>query len=156
MRGRRPRRGPRERAGNAPHSGGRPQRTDLRLNAQGRHPEAEALAREALAAHRELDRFTVVLRLGLARSLNGQSRHEEALAEAERTDELHRGLPEEQRGPETGAIQLATATALLGLDRSTEARTHAETAHAACRAAFGPAHHRTSEARELLDRMQGA
>lgn len=126
------------------------------LNAQGRHPEAEALAREALAAHREPDRFMVVLRLGLARSLNGQSRHEEALAEAERTGELHRGLPEEQRGPETGAVQLATATALLGLDRSTEARTHAEAAHTACLVAFGPTHHRTSEARELLDRMQGA
>ncbi|MGW4754537.1 tetratricopeptide repeat protein [Streptomyces chartreusis] len=126
------------------------------LNAQGRHPEAEALAREALAAHREPDRFTVVLRLGLARSLNGQARHEEALAEAERTGELHRGLPEEQRGPETGAVQLAAATALLGLDRSTEARTHAETAHAACLATFGPTHHRTSEARELLDRMEGA
>ncbi|MFJ8364561.1 hypothetical protein [Streptomyces sp. NPDC093984] len=43
------------------------------LNGQGRHQEAEALAREALAAHRLPGRFAFVLRLGLARSLNGQS-----------------------------------------------------------------------------------
>ncbi|MEU1595744.1 tetratricopeptide repeat protein [Streptomyces sp. NPDC005708] len=64
------------------------------LTAQGRHTEGEALAREALAAHRIPDRLTLVLRLGLARSLNGQARHDEALAEAERADELRRGLPE--------------------------------------------------------------
>ncbi|MEV0179917.1 hypothetical protein AB0I54_11530 [Streptomyces sp. NPDC050625] len=51
------------------------------LNAQDRHGEAETLAREALAAHRTPDRFSLVLRLGLVRSLNGQGRHEEALAE---------------------------------------------------------------------------
>lgn len=87
------------------------------LNAQGRHPEAELLAREALAAHPKLDRFGLVLRLGLTRSLNGQARHEEALAEAERAEELCRNLPEEQRRPETGAVELAVATALLELSR---------------------------------------
>lgn len=126
------------------------------LNAQSRHPEAEALACEALAAHRARDRFTLVLRLGLARSLNGQSRHEEALGEAERADELRRSLPEEQHRPETGAVELAMATALLGLGRGTEARTRAAAAHDACLAAFGPDHRRTGEARALLDRIDRA
>lgn len=126
------------------------------LNAQGRHPEAEALAREALAAHRVPDRFILVLRLGLARSLNGQARHEEALAEAEHADELRRRMFEEQWRTETGAVELAVATALLGLDRGTEARPRAATAYDACLAAFGPDHRRTTEARALLDRIGGA
>jgi tetratricopeptide (TPR) repeat protein len=126
------------------------------LNAQGRHTAAEALAREALAGRSTADRFTLVLRLGLARSLNGQARHGEALAEAEGADELHRSLPETQRGPDTGAAELAMATALLGLDRATEARVPAAAAHDACLAAFGPDHRRTAEARALLDRIDGA
>ncbi|MFJ9591007.1 hypothetical protein [Streptomyces acidicola] len=79
------------------------------LNAQGHHIEAEALACEALAAHRVLDRFTLVLRLRLARSLNGQARHEEALIEAEQADELRRTLPEEQCRAEIAAFELAVA-----------------------------------------------
>ncbi|MFE5563035.1 tetratricopeptide repeat protein [Streptomyces sp. NPDC056544] len=126
------------------------------LTALGRHPEAEALAREALAARRAPDRFTLVLRLGLARSLNGQDRHEEALAEAERADELRCRLPQEQRRPETGAVELATATALLGLERGTEARPLATAAHDACLAAFGPDHRRTAEAQALLARIDSA
>ncbi len=126
------------------------------LNAQGRHEEAEALAREALAARREPDRFALVLRLGLARSLSGRARHEEALAEAERADELRRNLSEEQCRPETGAVELAVATALLGLGRGAEARTRTVAAHDACLAAFGPDHYRTAEARALLDRIDGA
>ncbi|MFD7408410.1 tetratricopeptide repeat protein [Streptomyces sp. NPDC059866] len=125
------------------------------LNAQGRRPEAEALAREALAALREPDRLSLVLRLGLARSLNGQARHEEALAEAERANELRRSLPAEHHRPETGAIELAVATALLGLRRGTEARLQAAAAHDACLASFGPDHRRTIEARALLDRIDG-
>ncbi|MFE3187100.1 tetratricopeptide repeat protein [Streptomyces violascens] len=123
------------------------------LNGQGRHPEAEALACEALAAQRVPDRFTLALRLGLARSLNGQTRYEEALAEVERADELRRSLPEEQRRPEAGAVELAMATSLLGLGRGAEARTRAEAAHDSCLAVFGPDHHRTVEARALLDRI---
>ncbi|MFB6618766.1 tetratricopeptide repeat protein [Streptomyces sp. NPDC085524] len=126
------------------------------LNALGRHPEAEALACEALAAHRVQDRFTLVLRLGLARSLSGQDRHEEALAEAGRADELRRGLPQEQHRPETGAVELATATALLGLGRGAEARSLAAAAQSACLSAFGPDHRRTTEARMLLDRIDSA
>ncbi|MFE0332022.1 tetratricopeptide repeat protein, partial [Streptomyces sp. NPDC058960] len=84
----------------------------------------------------------------------GQARHEEALAEAERADELRRSLSEEQQGrPETGAVEPAVATALLGLGRVTEAHSRASAAHDACLAAFGPNHHRTTEARALLDRI---
>lgn len=126
------------------------------LNAQGRHVEAEALAREALAAHREPDRLFLVLRLGLARSLNGQARYEEALAEAASADALHRGLPPEQRGQEIGSVELVVATALLGLGRDAEARDRAGSAHDACVASFGPVHRRTVEARVLLDRLGGA
>ncbi|MCX5588989.1 tetratricopeptide repeat protein [Streptomyces erythrochromogenes] len=126
------------------------------LTSLGRHPEAEALAREALAARRAPDRFTLVLRLGLARSLNGQDRHEEALVEAERADDLRRRLPQEQLRPETGAVELATATALLGLGRAGEARPLVAAARDACLAAFGPDHRRTAEAEALLGRIDGA
>ncbi|MFF4061181.1 tetratricopeptide repeat protein [Streptomyces sp. NPDC001668] len=125
------------------------------LNAQGRHPEAERLAREALAAHRTADRFALTLRLGLARSLNGQGRHEEAFTEARRADELNRRLPAQARRTETGAVELALAGALLGLGRAAEARSRAAAAHDACVATFGPGHYRTAEARELLDRVDG-
>ncbi|MFI6035051.1 tetratricopeptide repeat protein [Streptomyces sp. NPDC051315] len=126
------------------------------LNAQGRHSQAEALAREALAAPPVPGRLTLVLRLGLARGLSGQGRHEEALAEAERADEVRRGLPEEQHRPETGAVEPAVATALLGLGRDADARGRVTAAHAACLAAFGPDHRRTAEARELLGRVDGS
>ncbi|MFE7094371.1 tetratricopeptide repeat protein [Streptomyces erythrochromogenes] len=126
------------------------------LAALGRHPEAEALARETLAAHRAEDRFTLVLRLGLARSLNGQDRHEEALDEAERAEGLSRRLPQEQRRPETGAVELATATALFGLGRGAEARPLVAAARDACLAAFGPDHRRTAEAEALLGRIDSA
>ncbi len=126
------------------------------LSAQERHLEAEARARETLAAYPEPDRLTLALRLGLARSLNGQARHEEALAEAERARELRRSLPGGESRPETGAIELAVATALLGLRRGTEARLQAVVAHDACLASFGPDHRRTVEAQALLDRIDGA
>ncbi|MFD8262659.1 tetratricopeptide repeat protein [Streptomyces griseoluteus] len=126
------------------------------LNAQERHSEAEARARETLAAYPEPDRLTLALRLGLARSLSGQARHGKALAEAERARELRRSLPEGESRPETGAIELAVATALLGLGRGTEARLQAVAAHDACLASFGPDHRRTVEAQALLDRIDGA
>ncbi|MER6346497.1 tetratricopeptide repeat protein [Streptomyces sp. NPDC001595] len=125
------------------------------LNAQGRHQEAEALAREALAACRAGDRPSLVLRLGLARSLNGQARYEEALAEAQGADKLHRALPEDQRRPETGAVELASATALWGLGRAPDACRQASAAHDACLASFGPDHRRTVEARALLEHIDG-
>lgn len=125
------------------------------LNAQGRHQEAEALAREALDAHRVRDRASLVLRLGLARSLNGQARHEEALIEAQGADKLYRALPDHQRHPDTGAVELSVATALLGLRRAPDARRQAAAAHDACLASFGPDHSRTVEARTLLKHIDG-
>lgn len=125
------------------------------LNAQGRHVEAESLAREALAAHGEPDRLFLVLRLGLGRSLNGQARYEDALAEAASADALRGALPPEQRGQEVGSVELVEATALLGLGRDAEARVRAGSAHDACLASFGPVHRRTVEARALLDRLDG-
>lgn len=74
----------------------------------------------------------------------------------ERADELRRGLPLEQSRPETGAVELAVATARLGLSRGTEARTLAVAAHDACLAVFGPDHRRTCEARSLLDCFDSA
>ena len=125
------------------------------LNGQGRHEEAEALAREALAA--QLSRgATVVLRSNLARGLNGQGRHEEALAEAERAAEVRRGLPEERRRTSTGAVELSMAAALLGLGRVAQARTLAVAAHDDCVALFGPNHYRTAEALTFLGRVDGA
>lgn len=126
------------------------------LNALGNYPAAEALACRTLATHCELDQFTLLLRLALALSLNTQGRHEEALAEAERADEVHRSLPPEHRGPETGAVELATATALLGLGRGAEARSLAAAAHDDCLALFGPDNIRTNQAQALLDRIDGA
>lgn len=126
------------------------------LNGQGRHQEAETLARAALRGPTGPSRLDLVLRLGLARSLNGQGRHEEALAEAERAAALRSHLPEGQQHPETGAVELAIASALLGLGRGTEARARTATAHDACLTAFGPDHHRTAEALALIERIDGA
>ncbi|MBO1329892.1 tetratricopeptide repeat protein [Streptomyces sp. VRA16 Mangrove soil] len=123
------------------------------LNGQGRHQEAETEARKALAAHRAPDRASLVLRLGLARSLNGQGRHEDALTEGQAADELYRGLPESQRHPDRGAVELVLANALLGLRRAPEARRRAAAAHEVCLASFGPDHSRTVEARTLIGRI---
>jgi tetratricopeptide (TPR) repeat protein len=124
------------------------------LNAQGRHAEGEAVAREALAAFHDPGRVSLTLRLALARSLEGQARHEEALAETERAEVLRRDLGD-GAAPETGAVEVVRAIVLLGQGRNTEARALAAAAHQACRAAFGPGHGRTTEARELLDRIDG-
>lgn len=126
------------------------------LNAQGRHVEAEALAREVLAEVHEPARLRLALWLGLARSLNGRARYEEALAEAASADAPHRDVPSEHRGHEGGSVELVVANALLGLGREAEARVRAGSAHDALPASFGPAHHRTVEARALLDRLDGA
>jgi tetratricopeptide (TPR) repeat protein len=127
------------------------------LNGQGRHQEAETLARDLLVAPPPgTGRLALALRLGLARSLNGQGRHQEALAEVERTAALHSSRSGELQHPETGAVELAMASALLGLGRNTEARACASTAHDACLITFGSDHYRTAEATELLERIDGA
>jgi tetratricopeptide (TPR) repeat protein len=125
------------------------------VNAQGRHPEAERLAREALAAHHTADRLAVALRLGLARSLNGQARHEEAFAEARHAGKLTRRLSEEARRPETGAAELAVRPPswawarcrrpLPGRDRPRRLRGRLRSDH-----------YRTAGARALLDRIGAA
>ncbi|POX41368.1 tetratricopeptide repeat protein [Streptomyces sp. Ru72] len=125
------------------------------LNGQGRHKEAEELAREALTLVPH-GKSTVALRSNLARSLNGQARHEEALAEAERADEERRGLPEDRRRAVTGVVELTMATTHLALGDTARARTLAKAADDACLAAFGPHHYRTIEARALLDRIDRA
>ncbi|MEW1890555.1 tetratricopeptide repeat protein [Streptomyces sp. IBSBF 3010] len=126
------------------------------FNKQGKHVKAEALARDALADPSATPSFRQILQLGLVRSLNGQERYEEALAEAATAGELQRALPEGKRGPDAGAVDLATGTALLGLGRVAEARTQADAALAACLASLGPDHYRTVEARELLARIDAA
>jgi len=126
------------------------------LNAQGRHQEAESVAREALASHAVRDRMSLVLRLGLARALNGQARHQEALDEARGAGELFRALPERERRPDQGAVELVSASALFGLQRVAEARQLAATAQEMCTASFGIEHRRSVEARELLERIDGA
>jgi hypothetical protein len=97
----------------------------------------------------------LVLRLGLARSLNGQARHEDALTEAQVAKKVYRALPEHQRHPDTGTVELAFATALFGLHRAAEARREAASAHDACLASLGPNHRRTVEARTLLEQIDG-
>ncbi|MEU6854197.1 tetratricopeptide repeat protein [Actinacidiphila alni] len=124
------------------------------LNAQDRPAEAEAVAREALADQGTTERFAVVLRLGLARALTAQGRHDEALAEAERAAAIHGDLPEGGQGRlENGAIDVVTATVLLNLGRTAEARTRATAAHTTCLSTFGPTHYRTQEAAALLTRI---
>ncbi|MFI5532096.1 tetratricopeptide repeat protein [Kitasatospora sp. NPDC051853] len=147
-------------------AGAEPEMQLLRLNARsgqlhaltalGLHPEAEAVARQAIASHHEDDQISLILRLGLCRSLNLQERHEDALAEARLADELRSGWDEERRRPETGAVELAAARALLGLGHEAAARPLVATALDACLTAFGPDNSRTVEARELLERIDGA
>ena len=60
------------------------------LNGQGSYKEAD---REALTPQSAQGKSTVILRSALVCSLNGQARPEAALAEAERTTEVHRSLP---------------------------------------------------------------
>jgi hypothetical protein len=87
---------------------------------------------------------------------HGQARYEDALTEAQGADRLYRALPEYQRHPDTGAVELAVATALRGLRRALDARRQAAAAPSACLASFGPDHRRTVEARTLLEHIDGS
>jgi tetratricopeptide (TPR) repeat protein len=119
------------------------------LHGQGRNEEAEQIARDAVAelAGPELARFRGTVRLNLARSLRGQRRFAEALAEVAtaRTD-----FAREQNAEPGDASAAATgaAAALLGLGRPAEAEAHALDALELCRTAFGPTHHRRLEAEQ--------
>lgn len=116
----------------------------------------EKLARGILGAHDGLDRYTVRVRLSLAFSLNVLERHEEALAETERAALLDRAFTPAERAPETGLADLNRATALFGLGRAAEARPPAAASHGDCLEVFGADHPRTTQARLLLDRIDGA
>ncbi|MEU7153527.1 tetratricopeptide repeat protein [Streptomyces sp. NPDC045456] len=133
------------------------------LNAQEHYAEAEALASETLALRafrygpladpRVTGELQGVLRLGLARSLNGQRRHDEALTEVAHAKELRRNAPDGPGNSGSGAAGLIEATALLGLGRKSEARACATAAYDAALAAFGMHHFRVAEARTLLGRI---
>ncbi|WP_369360024.1 hypothetical protein [Streptomyces sp. cg2] len=114
---------------------------------------SRTLAYGPLADPRVTGPLLAVLRLGLASSLNGQGRHEEALAEVRRADELRRDLSDGPGHPGNGASGLIEATALLGLGRKSDARARAVAAHDEALAAFGTQHFRVAEARALLARI---
>ncbi|MFI0263991.1 tetratricopeptide repeat protein [Streptomyces sp. NPDC017056] len=135
------------------------------LCGQERYAEAEVLACETLAfrAFRYgaladlgvMEELQEMLRLGLARSLNGQGRHEQALTEVVRAEAARRGLPGGPGNTGSGAGALIEATALLALGRRNEARARATAAHDAALAAFGSHYFRVAEARVLLARIDG-
>ncbi|MET7622392.1 tetratricopeptide repeat protein [Streptomyces sp. NPDC005408] len=111
---------------------------------QGRYEQAEAITR-GNQTRAEGD-TAAALHCVLVRSLNGQRRHEEALAEASRP------IPDWVRTA-SGALDIGTATALHGLGRRSEAKATARQALSACEQFLHPAHPRTQEARTLLSRI---
>ncbi|MFK0017494.1 tetratricopeptide repeat protein [Streptomyces sp. NPDC091027] len=114
------------------------------LCAQGRHTEAEAIARGHLP-HAE-DHALTALHCLLLRSLSGQGRHEEALAESDRP------VPDPVPAA-AGELPLVVAEALHGLGRHEQAKQEALRALAICERAFHADHPRTAEVRSLLDRL---
>lgn len=114
------------------------------LCGQGRHEEAEAVARGNLP--RAEDGVLASLHCGLVISLNGQGRYEEALAEARRF------VPRRDRGL-SGRLGMGTAVALHGLGRRSEAETAAREALDDCERSLHPDHPRIREARALLARI---
>ncbi|MPY34759.1 hypothetical protein FNH09_27035 [Streptomyces adustus] len=113
------------------------------VNGQHRYEEAEAIARGNLP--RADEPTAAVLQRVLVDSLNGQGRYEEALAEVRRLAPVGRAG--------SGAADLATATALYGLGRRSEAEAAARSALAACEQFLHPAHPRIQDARTLLTRI---
>ncbi|MEU8887289.1 hypothetical protein [Streptomyces sp. NPDC048442] len=111
---------------------------------QGRYTEAEAIARGNLP---RADDFSATnLRTVLVRSLNGQVRFEEALAEA-------RTFAPRPSVQATGALDIAVATALYGTGDRPQALQTAHRALAACEQHLHPIHPRISEARMLVNRI---
>ncbi|MFE0457799.1 tetratricopeptide repeat protein [Kitasatospora sp. NPDC058965] len=112
------------------------------LNDTGRHTEAETTAREALAHHSQL-----ALHIGLARSLNGQARHHEAL----------HALADAQTQPRADSAgwkvltSSVAAQALLGLGHLDQAEAKAlQAVQAAEEAGLAPTRHRALEAATTL------
>ncbi|MER7754671.1 tetratricopeptide repeat protein [Kitasatospora sp. NPDC097643] len=121
------------------------------LNSAGHHAQAETVLRAALAHH---DRTG--LSLGLARSLNGQGRHEEALQVL--TDVEARCRQARGTGY-AGLLHTLTAQALLGLGRPDEAEPEARQAVEAAEAAeacHGLTDHRSLEAATVLGSVLAA
>ncbi|MFJ8080747.1 tetratricopeptide repeat protein [Streptomyces sp. NPDC096205] len=112
----------------------------------GRHEEAERIARGNLPRAEGRDGAETALHCTLVRSLNGQGRYTEALAEARRF------TPKQERG-HTGKLDLVTAAALQGLGRHAEAEATARRALADCETRLHPSHPRIREARTLLARI---
>lgn len=111
------------------------------LCGQGRHEEAEAIARGNLP--RAEGDALAALQCGLVRSLNGQTRYDEALTEARRY------TPPWKRG-QSGSLALVTAEALHGLGRRSEAEAAARRALTDCERFLHPEHPRIRRARTLL------
>ncbi|MFJ8532738.1 tetratricopeptide repeat protein [Streptomyces sp. NPDC093591] len=111
------------------------------LCGQGRHEEAEAIARGNLP--RAEGNTLAALQCGLVRSLNGQGRYDEALTEARRYN------PPWVRG-HSGGLGLVTAVALHGLGRRSEAEAAARQALTDCERFLHPEHPRIRRARTLL------
>lgn len=117
------------------------------LSGQGRHQEAEAIARGNLP--RAEKNALAALQCGLVRSLNGQQRYDEALTEARRY------TPPWVRA-HTGGLALATAEALHGLGHRSEAETTARQALTDCERSLHPEHPRIRRARILLAEIEEA
>ncbi|MFK8908257.1 hypothetical protein [Streptomyces sp. YS-3] len=116
------------------------------LNGQGRHEEAEAIARGNLPLADGL--AAAALGRPLVCSLNGQGRYEEALTEAHQ-------LPVAGTRVSSGALDILIATSLHHLGRDQEAEDAARRAVLACEQALHPVHPRIREARTLLARITG-
>ncbi|MFI5801588.1 hypothetical protein [Streptomyces sp. NPDC051561] len=117
------------------------------LHGQGRHQDAEAIARGNLP--RAGKGMAPLLRLVLAHSLNGQARYQEALTEARAVAE---------QSPEagvisTGALGIATATALYGLGHHQEALEAARESLSAGERRLHPLHPHIEEATTLVARI---
>ncbi|MGW7333319.1 tetratricopeptide repeat protein [Streptomyces sp. NPDC054840] len=113
------------------------------LRALDRHEEAETIARGHLPRAEEM---AADLQCLLVRSLSGQGRHAEALAESGR--QYPEWLPAAR-----GELELATAVALHGLGRHDEAKEEALRALTACERSLHPSHPRVGEVRALLARI---
>lgn len=114
------------------------------LCGQGRHEEAEAVARGNLS--RAEGGTLAALHSGLVISLNGQGRYQEALTEARRF------VPRRDRSL-SGRLGMGTAVALHGLGRRTEAEAAAREALDDCERFLHPDHPRIREAGALLARI---
>jgi eukaryotic-like serine/threonine-protein kinase len=116
------------------------------LNGRGQHAQAEAVARSAIRAARASLAVTAhtltPMRIGLAASLNGLHRYEEA-------ERMLRDLPPGHSGWKL-TIQILLADAELGLGMPGEAEARAREAVTEAERVHGPAHFTTLRAGTVL------